>query len=218
MKIDKDSYGSVLGVVGGAAAAVALIMTLMPLKWPAFILSLIAVWFAVFVTFFFRVPRRTGPGNGSTVTSVADGEVVIIEKAYEPEYLKREAIQVSVYMNFFDMHANFWPVDGEVTYYKYHPGKHFLAFLPKASLDNEHTCTCIKTPSGQEVFFKQIAGGFARRIVNYAEKTPTVKAGDQCGIIKFGSRIDMFLPLDADIKVQLGQVTSAVKTVIAQLQ
>lgn len=218
MHIDKDSYGSVFGVLAASALLVFLSIRFIDCIRVALPLSVVFIWFAIFVVYFFRVPVRKKIGNEKTVTSVADGEVVIIEKVYEPEYLKRECTQISVYMNFFDMHANFWPVSGEVTYYKYHPGKHLLAFKPKASEENEHTCTAIRTPDGQEVFFKQLAGTFARRIVNYAENGNTVSAGDQCGIIKFGSRIDMYLPLDADIKVRIGDITKACETVIAQLR
>ena len=171
----------------------------------------------VWQTMFFRVPQRERAGSEHIVTAVADGRIVINEKVYEPEFLKRECIQVSIYMDFFDVHANFWPVDGVVTYYKYHPGKHFLAFKPKASEENEHTCTCIRTPGGKDVFFKQLAGGFARRIVCYAREGLDVTAGEQCGIIKFGSRIDIYLPLDAEILVEKGQYVRACETIIARL-
>ena len=125
-------------------------------------------------------------------------------------------MQVSIYMNFFDVHANFWPVTGEVSYYKYHPGHYFLAFHPKASELNEHSSTAIRNSHG-EIFFKQIAGTFARRIVCYSKPGAHETAGEQCGIIKFGSRIDMYLPLDADIKVKVGDLTRAGETVIAVL-
>ena len=150
------------------------------------------------------------------MTSVADGKVVIIDKVFENEYLKKECIQVSVYMDFFNVHVNYWPIDGNVTYYKYHPGKYMLAFLPKASELNEHSSVAMETPYG-EILFKQLAGTFARRIVTYAEPIgKSVIKGDQCGVIKFGSRIDMFLPLDSDIKVQLGDCVKACETVIAE--
>lgn len=170
-----------------------------------------------FVLFFFRVPDRKKVGGEEAVTSVADGKVVVIEKVYEPEYLKCECIQVSVYMDFFNVHVNFWPISGEVTYYKYHPGKYFLAYLPKASELNEHSSIGIKGAHG-EVFFKQLAGTFARRIVCYAKPGNIENKGDQCGIIKFGSRIDMYLPLDADIKVSLGEHVKASETIIAELR
>ncbi len=116
------------------------------------------------------------------------------------------------------MHVNFWPISGECTYYKYHPGKYFLAFMPKASELNEHTSIAVKTPDGQEIFFKQIAGTFARRIVCKAEVGKSGVRGKQCGLIKFGSRIDIFLPLDADIKVEIGDDVVACLSVLAELK
>ena len=169
-----------------------------------------------FVLFFFRVPQRQRIGLDNQVTSVADGKVVIIDKVYEDEYIKGECIQVSVYMDFFNVHVNYWPVSGEVTYYKYHPGKYLLAFLPKASELNEHSSVGIKNEYG-DVFFKQLAGTFARRIVTYATPGANEIKGDQCGVIKFGSRIDLYLPVDAEIKVKLGDYVKACETVIAEL-
>lgn len=170
-----------------------------------------------FVLFFFRVPKRNTIAGDNVITSVADGKVVVIDKVFESEFLKKECIQVSVYMDFFNVHVNYWPVDGEVTYYKYHPGKYMLAYLPKASELNEHASTAMKTPYG-ELLFKQLAGTFARRIVCYAEPGRSVTKGDQCGIIKFGSRIDMYLPLDTEIKVKLGDTVKACESVIAELR
>ena len=216
MHIDKDSYGTI-AVVSGISIAVAaglfLIFGATPVVW---VLASLLLVFIVFVTLFHRVPVRHTVGGESTVCAVADGKIVIIEKAYEKEFLKRDCIQVSIYMNFFDVHANFWPMDGEISYYKYHPGNYFLAFHPKASEKNEHSSTVIKGTKG-EILFKQIAGTFARRIVCYSKEGMTVKAGDQCGIIKFGSRIDMFFPLDADIKVKIGDNVRASESVIAEL-
>jgi phosphatidylserine decarboxylase len=186
--------------------------------WPfvAYPLAIIPMFFMGFVTFFFRVPKRKRTGEDNFVTSVADGEVVVIEKVFEKEHLNCECIQVSVYMDFFNVHVNYWPVDGVVDYYKYHPGKYMLAFLPKASELNEHTSTAISSPYG-DVFFKQIAGTFARRIVCYAKPGSQEVKGTQCGLIKFGSRIDMYFPLDAEIKVKLGDYVKASESVIATL-
>ena len=177
----------------------------------------ILIFFMGFVLYFFRVPSRHTPEGENLVTAVADGEIVVLDRVYEPEFLKRECIQVSIYMDFFNVHVNFWPVSGEVTYYKYHPGKYFLAFLPKASELNEHTSVCVRNDYG-DVFFKQLAGTFCRRIECYAEREKTCIRGEQCGIIKFGSRIDIYLPLDADIKVGLGEEVRACETVIAELK
>ena len=217
MRFDKNSTGTLLLVYAISAAVVAALFIFVKIKfvvWPAVTLIL---WFCIWQTCFFRIPARKAAGDGKRVSSVADGQIVILEKTFEEEYLKKECIQISVYMNFFDVHANFWPLTGEVTYYKYYPGAHIMAFHPKSSVLNEHTCTAIRTAEGKDIFFKQIAGGFARRIVNYANPGMATEAGHQCGIIKFGSRIDMFLPLDAKIKVSLGEYVRACETVIAEL-
>lgn len=187
-----------------------------PVRAVTYIFSSMIIFFMGFIVFFSRVPRRKSVQGDNVVTSVADGEVVVLEKVYEPEYIKGECMQVSVYMTFFNVHVNFWPVSGEVSYYKYHPGKYMLAFLPKASELNEHSSMAVRSKYG-EVFFKQLAGTFARRIVTYAEPGKKVLKGRQCGMIKFGSRIDMYLPLDADIKVKLGDTVFACESVIAEL-
>lgn len=217
MIIHKDCYSTIIKVWIVGALSVFLFLKFIP--WPAvsYLLSIIPLFVMGFVMFFFRVPQRNRVEGEKIVTSVADGRVVVIEKVYEPEHLKCECMQVSVYMDFFNVHVNFWPIDGEVTYYKYHPGKYLLAYLPKASELNEHTSVGIKGEHG-EVFFKQLAGTFARRIVCYAKPGSHELKGDQCGIIKFGSRIDMYLPLDADIKVKLGDFVRASESVIAELR
>ena len=217
MKIDRNSYGTIAIVYLCCVALVAVMAIWVKIPVLTWLAVAVALFFSIWQTAFFRVPQRTPAGDSHKVTSVADGDVVIIREVYEPEFLKRQCIQISVYMDFWNVHANFWPVDGEITYYKYHPGKHFLAFKPKASEDNEHTCTAIRNSEGQEVFFKQLAGGFARRIVCYAEPGMEVKSGLQCGIIKFGSRIDMYFPLDAEVKVILGDIVRGAETVIAKL-
>ena len=205
MKIDRDSIGSLVLVYLIGAALIFVLLFFVRTPWIA--------W----QTAFFRVPERERTGTPRSVTSVADGKVVIVDKVFEPEHLKTECIQISVYMNFFDVHANFWPVDGEVTYYHYYPGKHVLAFAPKASEENEHSCIGLQLPCGKRILFKQLAGVFARRIVCYARDGVSVRRGDQCGIIKFGSRIDLYVPLDADVKVKVGDSVRACETVLAEL-
>ena len=217
MKIDKNSYGTI--AIAWLVCAVLVYISLRFISIKALALGIAAVLtgFAFFVFWFHRVPVRHTPSGDKIVTSGADGRVVIIRKTFEKEYLKRECIQVSVYMDFFNVHANFWPVSGRVSYYKYHPGKYLLAFLPKAAEENEHSSTAIDTGYG-EVFFKQIAGTFARRIVCYSETGSVEERGKQCGIIKFGSRFDIFLPPDAEVKVHLGQEIKAAETVVAELK
>ena len=133
MRIDTDSYGTILGVAVFCLIIIVLALRFIQNPWISLPLSIISLFFALFVTWFFRVPEREKNTDPAAVTSVADGKVVIIKRAFESEYLKRDCIQISVYMDFFDVHANFWPVSGEISYYKYHPGKYVLAFLPKAS-------------------------------------------------------------------------------------
>ena len=214
--IHKDCYGTILLVWLICAPLAYLILRFIPWSYVSYPLCIIPMFFMGFVLFFFRVPNRMRVGEDNQVTSVADGRVVIIDKVTESEFIKGDCIQVSVYMDFFNVHVNYWPIDGDVAYYKYHPGKYMLAYLPKASELNEHTSVAVKSQYG-DVFFRQIAGTFARRIVCHAVKGNQILKADECGIIKFGSRIDMFLPLDAEIKVKLGENVRGSETVIAEL-
>lgn len=217
MIIHKDCYGTIIMVWTICLVLAFLFLRFIPWAFISYPLTVIPMFFMGFVLFFFRVPNRQSVGEANDVTSVADGKIVVIDKVFESEYLNKECIQVSIYMDFFNVHVNYWPVSGEVKYYKYHPGKYMLAFLPKASELNEHTSTAISSPYG-DVFFKQIAGTFARRIVCYADPGAQEVKGSQCGIIKFGSRIDMYFPLDAEIKVKLGDHVTASESIIATLQ
>ena len=214
--IHKDCYGTIALTWLICLPILVLILWLVPSDALAYILSILPLTMMGFVLFFFRVPSRMVVPGDNVVTSVADGKVVIIDQVYEPEYVKGECIQVSVYMDFFNVHVNYWPISGEVTYYKYHPGKYMLAFLPKASELNEHSSVAIRSPYG-DVFFKQLAGTFARRIVTYATPGNKEVKGDQCGVIKFGSRIDMYFPLNAEIKVKVGDYVKACESVVAEL-
>ena len=216
MIVHKDCYGTILLVWLICAPLAYLIMRFIPWAFISYPLCIIPMFFMGFVLFFFRVPVRQRVGVDNEVTSVADGKVVVIEKVVENEFVKGECLQVSVYMDFFNVHVNYWPIDGKVAYYKYHPGKYMLAFLPKASELNEHTSVGVHSAYG-DVFFKQIAGTFARRIVCHAEPGADISKSQECGIIKFGSRIDMYLPLDAEIKVKLGDNVRGSETIIAEL-
>ena len=217
MRLDKNTYGTVLLVYLFCALCIFALWRWVPYWWINLPLTLGFVWVAAWQTYFHMVPDRAATGDEHHVSAVSDGKVVFIGRAVEPVYLKREVLMISVYMDFWDLHANFWPVSGEVSYAEYFPGKHLLAFKPKSSEENEHFCTAIRTPEGKEVLFKQLAGGFARRIVCYAKEGMSVKAGDQCGIIKFGSRIDYYLPLDAKVLVQVGDLVKGVSSIIAEI-
>lgn len=164
---------------------------------------------------FFRVPKRMINKVSNGVLSPADGTIVQIIETIEDEYFNQEKIQVSIFMSPLNVHVNSYPIDGTVSYTQYHPGKHFIASLPKASKDNEHNTVVVKHSLGNEVLFKQIAGMVARRIVSNVKEGLVVKQGEEMGIIKFGSRVDLFLPLDSKINVKVGDKVTSKKSIIA---
>lgn len=168
---------------------------------------------------FFRLPRRhfKGEKDGSVVVSSVDGTVVALEEVYEDEYLHKNVIQLSVFMTVFNVHANWVPVAGDVKYVKHHSGRFLAANLPKSSTDNERSTVVITTPGGDDILVRQIAGAIARRIVTYVEVGDQVDINDFVGFIKFGSRVDIFLPLDTKILVKLGDKTWGGETQVARL-
>lgn len=182
------------------------------------ICSSISLLFYAFVFNFFRCPKRTyrGPRQNRVVSSV-DGKVVVIEKVNEPEFIKGEAIQVSVFMSPLNVHANWFPVDGKVVYVKHHRGRFLSAYLPKSSTENERSTIGIELPDGRKMTVRQIAGALARRIVTYAEPGQSADIDEHLGFIKFGSRVDIYLPLDSQVLVTLGQITRGGLTPLAIL-
>lgn len=177
----------------------------------------ISIVFYLLILQFFRSPVFTIYQNEKHVIAPADGKVVVIEEADEPEYLKSRRKQISIFMSPVNVHVNRMPVGGTISYFKYHPGKYLVAWHPKSSTENERTTVATKMPNGTEVLFRQIAGALARRIKWYVQQGQTLKQGDEFGFIKFGSRVDIFLPLDAKINVKIGDVTKGGRTVIAEL-
>ncbi|MBX2972475.1 MAG: phosphatidylserine decarboxylase family protein [Flavobacteriales bacterium] len=192
------------------------------LKWPvlpAFLSMLIgAALIAVFaiVVWFFRVPKRALPHDDTAIFSPCDGKVVVIEEVYEPEYFKDKRLQVSIFMSPLNVHINYHPIGGTTTYYKYHPGKYLVAWHPKSSTENERSTVVNRHPKHGEVLFRQIAGALARRICTYAREGQPAAQGAEFGFIKFGSRVDLFLPLDAKVEVELGQIMTGSASVIAR--
>ena len=217
MRLDKNTYGTVLAVYLFSAAAAFALWRWVPVWWLNALLSLGLLWFCAWQTYFHMVPDRVPAGDTHRVSAVSDGKVVFIGPVSAGGYLQRDCLMISVYMDFWDLHANFWPVTGTVSFAEYYPGKHMLAFKPKASEENEHACTVIRTSEGKEVLFKQLAGGFARRIVCYAKPGLDVRAGEQCGIIKFGSRIDYYIPAEAKLRVKVGDFVKAVHSILAEI-
>jgi phosphatidylserine decarboxylase len=166
---------------------------------------------------FFRSPNRKVIINEKQVLSPCDGKVVVIEEAEETEYLNEKRKQISIFMSPINVHNNRYPIGGEIKYFKYHPGKYLVAWHPKSSTENERTTVVVEDKQKRSVLFRQIAGAMARRIVFYGKENETVEQGSECGFIKFGSRVDLFLPLDAEIKVQLNDKVVGGESVIAEM-
>lgn len=188
-----------------------------PMAWP---IASTAVWsvFYLLVVNFFRSPRRQFKGNEKDiVVASADGKVVALEETFEDEYLHAPVVQLSVFMSIFNVHANWFPVDGEVVYSKHHAGRFMAAYLPKSSTENERSTVVIRTAQGQEILVRQIAGAMARRIVTYAHPGDEASIHDHMGFIKFGSRVDIFLPVGTEILVKIGDKTIGGITEVARL-
>ncbi|MDR2971993.1 MAG: phosphatidylserine decarboxylase family protein [Bacteroidales bacterium] len=167
------------------------------------VLLLSGLIFWCLIVFFFRVPYRKTNQEENAIVSPADGTIVQILEEIETEYFKEKKTQISIFMSPLNVHVNTYPIEGEVVYVKYHKGKHRVASLPKASKDNEHNTVVQRHKNGTEILFRQIAGTVARRIVSYTKEGFFAKQGDEMGIIKFGSRVDVFLPLTAKINVKI---------------
>jgi phosphatidylserine decarboxylase len=178
---------------------------------------LASVIFYLLILQFFRNPIFDITRNEKQVLAPADGKVVVIEEAVETEYLKEKRKQVSIFMSPVNVHVNRMPVSGSISFYKYHPGKYLVAWHPKSSTENERTTVVVKMKDGVEILFRQIAGALARRIKCYVKEGQTLEQGEEFGFIKFGSRVDLFLPLDAKITVKIGDITKGGRTVIAEL-
>ncbi|MDP4187629.1 MAG: phosphatidylserine decarboxylase family protein [Bacteroidota bacterium] len=182
------------------------------------ILVVISLLLFSFFVYFFRNPKREVVKNEDYVYAPADGQVVVIEETTEKECLKDRRIQISIFMSIWDVHINWYPVSGKVVYFKHHPGKYLIAKLPKSSTDNEHTTVVVEQKNGTKILLRQIAGAVARRIVPYAKEGLDVEQGEEMGFIRFGSRVDILLPVGTKIDVKLGQHVTGTQTVIAQLK
>lgn len=182
-------------------------------------LSAFSIFIYLLMVNFFRSPKRKFEGDvEKMVIAPADGKVVVVEKVYEPDHFKDERIMVSIFMSPMNVHANWYPVEGTVTRVEHMSGRFHKAWLPKASTENERSLVVIRTESGPEVLVRQVAGAMARRIVTYAEVGEECYIDEHMGFIKFGSRVDVYLPLDTEIYVDLEQKTVGNETVIAKLK
>lgn len=224
MKISKRLHEEGTKAILITVAVIAVMVLIVNWIWPVQ-----TVWHYIMYAFyslvliltvrFFRVPiwRKTTSAENA-VLSPADGIVAANEEVLEDEYFHDKRRQISIFMSIYDVHINFFPFNGEVTYYKYHPGKFLVAFKPKSSTDNEHNTIVLKDEKGREVLVRQIAGFVARRIVCDLKAGDKAVAGEELGMIRFGSRVDVFLPLDAEVKVRMNQKTTGKGTVLAVLK
>ena len=187
------------------------------LQWLQYLLFFTLFVFLFLILQFFRNPKRTTLLNDNTVVSPVDGKIVVIEEVFEPEFFKEKRLQVSVFMSPINVHVTRYPIGGQVAYSKYHPGKYLVAWHPKASTENERTTVVVDNPTYGKVLYRQIAGALAKRIVNYAKQGDAATQGEDSGFIKFGSRVDLFLPLDTKIKVNLNQKVKGGESIIAEM-
>lgn len=176
---------------------------------------ILAILFYSFLLRFFRSPKRKMKQGEEYLISPADGKIVAIEEVEETEFIKERCLQVSIFMSVWNVHINWYPISGVVKYYRYHPGKYLLAWHPKSSSLNERTSIAVERKDGVTVLFRQIAGFLARRVVCYAKENATVTQGTQVGFIKFGSRVDIFIPLNSIVKVELNHKVKGLETIIA---
>ena len=224
MKINKRLHEEGTKAIMITLAVIVAVVFFVNWVWPLqsvwhYLLYLFLTVVIVLTVRFFRVPiwRKTTIEKDA-VLAPADGVIAANEVVVEDEYFHDKRRQVSIFMSIYDVHINFFPFDGEVTYYKYHPGKFLLAFKPKSSADNEHNTIILKDKKGREIMVRQIAGFVARRIVCDLQPGDEAVVGEELGMIRFGSRVDVFLPLDAEVKVKINHRTVGKETVLAKLK
>lgn len=216
MTIHKEGYQSIgIGaLIFGMLNLISFNFLSAPYPWLALAIFICTLGIFLFLVSFFRIPNRIYTINADKIICPADGKVVVIEEVIDTEYFKDKRIQLSVFMSPANVHVNRNPVDGEVVYNQYHKGKYLVAWHPKSSTENERWSVVVKNPHG-EILYKQIAGALAKRICNYTKVGQQVKQADEYGFIKFGSRVDLLLPLTAKIHVELNQIVKGGTTILA---
>lgn len=215
MTLHREGKNSILLTI-----LILIVIVIVSFSFPSFLkLVLLLPFIVIFglVLWFFRLPYRTVNTGEKLILAPADGKIVVIEKTIEQEYFKDERIQVSIFMSPLNVHQNIYPIAGEVVYTKYHKGDYMVAWHPKSSTQNERSTVVIRNENGAEILVRQIAGAVARRICTYSMVGDKVEQGSEFGFIKFGSRVDLFLPLDVKIECTLNEVSINKQTVIARL-
>jgi phosphatidylserine decarboxylase len=217
MKIHREGIGIIIGSLLLLALIVGAIDYFVPIMWVQAIFGILALGFWILIVQFFRNPARNTPINPKHVIAPADGKLVVIEEVEEPEYFKGKRLQLSIFMSPLNVHVNRYPVSGSVSYVKYHKGLYLVAWHPKSSTENERTTVVVKTEAGPEILFRQIAGAVARRIKYYCKPGDIAIQGGEMGFIKFGSRVDVFLPTGTKVTSKLNDMVVGGETVIAEL-
>jgi phosphatidylserine decarboxylase len=212
----KEGFTIILITSALAVAGVFLTDKFVHIYWLNKFIMLALIFILVIVLQFFRNPKRHTIPNENQIIAPVDGKVVVIEDVEESEYFKDKRKQISIFMSPLNVHVTRYPISGKVKYSKYHPGKYLVAWHPKSSTENERTTIVVENKTVGEILYRQVAGALARRIVNYAKKDAEIIQGTDAGFIKFGSRIDVFVPLDMKITVELDQVSKGGETVIAE--
>lgn len=213
----KEGYKIILISTFIVGIGILFIDKLIGIAWLNKLISIILLIFYLIILQFFRNPKRKTIENKNHIIAPVDGKVVVIEEVFEKEFFKDKRIQVSIFMSPFNVHVTRYPISGEVLFSKYHPGKYLVAWHPKASEENERTTIVVENDTVGKILYRQIAGALAKRIVNYAKPSEKVIQGTDAGFIKFGSRVDIYLPLDAKINVKLNEKVRGGEKVIASL-
>lgn len=217
MRIHREGNGTLLGVFMLLFSINAPIFYWGKTLWLMLLILAISIIVFIFILHFFRYPKRIVEINDNNIICPCDGKVVVIEETEENEYFKDKRLQISVFMSPLNVHINWYPITGLIRYFKYHKGKYLVAWHPKSSTENERTTTVIrKKDSKKEILMRQIAGAVARRIIWYCKAEDKIKQGDELGFIKFGSRVDLFLPLNVKVDVKLDEIVEGNKTIIAR--
>lgn len=212
----KEGHKIILAALTITVVGILLIDQFINIVWLQKAIQITLLIFLILILQFFRNPKRNTTLNEQQVIAPVDGKVVVIEEVEEPEYFKDKRLQISIFMSPINVHVTRYPVSGEIKFSKYHPGKYLVAWHPKSSTENERTTVVLENKSYGPILYRQIAGALAKRIVNYAKQGANAVQGTDAGFIKFGSRVDLFLPLDTNIKVQLNQKVRGGETIVAE--
>lgn len=216
IRFHKEGYKIIVMVFLFSITVILLADNFIDILWLAKTIQIFAIAFLIIVLQFFRNPKRVTNIDDNVIIAPVDGKVVVIEEVEEPEYFKGKRIQISIFMSPINVHVTRYAINGVVKYSKYHPGKYLVAWHPKASTENERTTVVVDNKNFGEILYRQIAGALAKRIINYAHEGDTVVQGTDAGFIKFGSRVDVYLPIGTNVKVSLGDKVKGGVQVIAE--